>query len=181
MTGRPVSVPAIPLPDPPLVDREVTLRPWRGADAPSLVQAWLDPEIARWTSVPTRADLAYATKWIDGDVARRARGLALDLVIDVEGAVAGEIGLSDFDPAAGTAEIGWWTAASHRRRGLAARSVRLVASWATAELCIDTATARCDPTNPGSGAVARAAGFAPLDRGDVWVFAADGQRGTMPS
>jgi RimJ/RimL family protein N-acetyltransferase len=139
-----------------------------------LAAAWADPEVVRWTGVPERTDVAAARRWIEGDATRRARGLALDLVIDVEGAVVGEVGLSGFLATSGTAEIGWWVAPSHRRCGVAARAAALVAAWAVTELCITTAVARCDPANPGSGGVARAAGFTQVDDTEVWVFAAPG-------
>ena len=127
----------IDLPDPPLVwpprdepvgevrhiwrtsptgSRKVSLvlRPWRVEDAAALVAAWADPEIQRWTGVPDRRDLAAAARWIAGDDARRQRGLSLDLVVERLGEVVGEVGLSSIDRDAGTAEIGWWTAAASR-------------------------------------------------------------------
>lgn len=151
----------VPLPDPPLADGTVVLRPWTDDDATSLVRAWGDPEVVRFTGVPAQTDLAAARRWISGDAHRRALGLALDLVIEVDGEVAGEVGLADIDVDAGTAEIGWWVAAEHRRQGLATRAAQLLASWAVGELCVSAVVARCHPDNPASAAVARAAGFAP--------------------
>jgi RimJ/RimL family protein N-acetyltransferase len=166
----------VPLPDPPLGDGDLLLRPWQEEDAPCLVEAWADPEIARWTGVPAVTDLEAALRWITGDAHRRARGLALDLVLDVRGEVVGEVGLADIDGAAGTAEIGWWVHAARRGEGLAARAARLLASWAVDELCVTTVVARCHPDNPASAGVARAAGFtadastsAPVERG-IWRY-----------
>jgi RimJ/RimL family protein N-acetyltransferase len=172
MTGLPAGGPALPIPDPPLVDADLLLRPWGPADAPVLAAAWADPEVARWTGVPTRHDEAAARRWIEGDEARRQRGLSLDLVIDLAGVVVGEVGLTAFDAAAGEAEVGWWLGAPHRGRGYASRSVRLLADWAVDELAVDRLVARCHRANPASGAVARRAGFvgpepAP-DHVDVW-------------
>jgi len=181
MTTRTTAVPAIPLPDPALADGEVLLRPWRPADAGALARAWADDEVARWTGVPERTDRAAALRWIAGDADRRARGLALDLVVEVAGAVAGEVGLSGFDAGSRTVEVGWWVAPSHRGRGLATRAAGLVAAWAVAELSVDMAIARCDPANPASGAVARAAGFIRLDDTEVWAFAGAERRGTVPT
>lgn len=162
----------VPLPDPPLADGALVLRPWRLADAPCLVQAWHDPEVVRWTGVPDRTDLEAAQRWISGDAHRRALGLALDLVIDVGGAVAGEVGLAGLEAGAGTVDIGWWVAADRRGAGLASRAARLVASWAVTELSVTAVVARCHPDNPASAAVAQAAGFhADLASGpDVWRF-----------
>jgi ribosomal-protein-alanine N-acetyltransferase len=93
--------------------------------------------------------------------------------VEVDDEVVGEVGLADVDTAPRTAEIGWWIAAHHRGGGLAARSARLLAAWAVEELCVDAVIARCRPDNPGSSAVARAAGFEHQgsDGGvEVWRF-----------
>lgn len=164
----------VPLPDPPLFDAELALRPWRAADAPALAFAWADAEIARWTGVPPRPGVETAARWIQGDADRRAHGLSLDLVLDVDGAIAGEVGLVAIDVTARTAEIGWWVAPAFRGRGLATRAAALLAGWAIEELCIDAVLARCATANPTSGAVARAAGFslvAERDDSELWRFA----------
>ena len=133
------------------------LRPWRLEDAAALVAAWADPAIQRWTGVPERRNQAAAERWIAGDERRRSRELSLDLVVERDREVAGEVGLSSFDSAAGTAEIGWWTAPTHRRAGVASAAATLVVAWARAELGL-TCIARCHAANPGSGAVAERAG-----------------------
>ena len=147
----------IDLPDPPLRSGDLLLRPWRVADAAALVAAWTDPEIQRWTGVPDRRDLAAAERWIKGDGERRRRDLSLDLAVDRDGGVVGEVGLSSIDRPAGTADIGWWTAPAHRRQGVASAAAGLVVHWARTELGL-VCTARCDPANPGSIAVAERAG-----------------------
>jgi ribosomal-protein-alanine N-acetyltransferase len=147
----------IPLPDPPLRSGDLLLRPWRVEDAPALSAAWADPDVARWTGVPVRRDLPTAERWIRGDEDRRRRWISLDLVVDLEGRVAGEVGLSSFDRSSSTVEIGWWTGPEHRRLGVASTAARLVADWASAALGMSV-VARCDPANPGSVAVAERAG-----------------------
>lgn len=164
----------VPLPDPPLADGDLLLRPWAVLDARTLAAAWADPEVARWTGVPAVADEAAARRWIRGDADRRARGLALDLAVARGGTVVGEVGLADIDPGADTAEIGWWVAPRHRGAGIARRAVRLVALWAVEELVVGSVTAHCDRGNPASGAVARAAGFQWVGQSgdiEVWRFA----------
>jgi RimJ/RimL family protein N-acetyltransferase len=154
-----VTGPALPIPDPPLVDDELLLRPWRMADAPVLVAAWADPDVARWTGVPEARDLTAAERWIAGDARRRQHGLSLDLVLDVRGDVVGEVGLTAFDTATGEAEVGWWLGPGHRGVGYASRAVRLLTEWAVDELSVEHLVARCHRANPASGAVARRAGF----------------------
>jgi RimJ/RimL family protein N-acetyltransferase len=164
----------LPLPDPPLTAGALRLRPWRITEAAALVRAWHDPEVARWTGVPPRPVLAEARRWISGDADRRARGLSLDLVVDVEGDVAGEVGLVAIDTSARTAEIGWWVTPAHRGHHVAAIAASLLAAWAVEELCIDHLLARCARANPASGGVARAAGFALIEEAggaELWTFA----------
>ncbi len=163
----------VPLPDPPLGHGALLLRPWRSTEAPVLVEAWADAEVARWTGVPEHRQLADARRWIRGDAHRRAQGLSLDLAVDVGGVVVGEVGLSEIDTTAHTAEIGWWVGGPHRRQGWAARAAALVAAWTVEELCVDVVLARCAAANPASGAVARKAGFSLVDSADgseLWRF-----------
>lgn len=149
----------LPLPDPPLAEGSTLLRAWNEADASELAAAWRDPDIQRWTGVPDRRDEAAATRWINGEQDRRARGLALDLVVEVGGAVGGEVGLAHIDVAQRTAEVGWWVGAAHRRNGVATTAARLFGQWVLSELFLDSLTARCHPANPASAKVAEAAGF----------------------
>jgi RimJ/RimL family protein N-acetyltransferase len=147
----------IPLPDPPLASGDLLLRAWRVDDAAALVAAWGDSEIQRWTGVPEPRDLAAAVRWIAGDDERRRRDLSLDLVVERRAEVVGEVGLSSFDGGARTAEIGWWTAAEHRRQGVASAAAALLVDWVRKELGL-TCVARCRADNPGSVAVAERAG-----------------------
>lgn len=152
---------ALPLPDPPLHDGVVLLRPWAAADASVLAAAWQDPEVARWAAAPTDASLSAARRWIEAESSRRERGLALDLVVEREGdgAIVGEVGLARLDVPRGLAEAGWWIGAQYRGAGLASRAVTLLAGWALVELCVDQVYARLDPANAASVGVARAARF----------------------
>jgi RimJ/RimL family protein N-acetyltransferase len=147
----------IPLPDPPLRAGALALRPWQPEDAPALVAAWDDPEIQRWTGVPADRDLEAAERWIAGDAARRARDLSLDLVVERDAELVGEVGLSALDRRAGTAEIGWWTTERHRGRGIASTAAALLVDWASTHLGV-AVLARCDAANPASVEVARRAG-----------------------
>jgi RimJ/RimL family protein N-acetyltransferase len=63
---------------------------------------------------------------------------------------------------------------------VATRAAHLLAAWVLDELCVDVVVARCDPANPASAGVARAAGFTEQEDG-VWTFAGGAGRGTVPS
>ena len=110
-----------PLPWPPLADRavQVGLRPWGAGehDAAALAAAWADPEVLRWTQVPEDRSHEAARRWIHGEEARRARGIAIDLVIsDLSdpSQIHGEVGLVVVDEQQQWAELGFWTAAASR-------------------------------------------------------------------
>lgn len=183
---RPPPAP-IPLPDPPLVDRGagIVLRPWAPTptDVAALVAAWRDPAVAAGARVPGDPSPEAAARWIAGAAERRARGLALDLVVaPLAGgpAVLGEVGLRNVDRARRRAEAGWWIAAPHRRRGLATAAVRLLAGWALSDACgLVQVWARTDPGNAASARVAARAGFRRLgEAGGAVVWSRE--RARMP-
>lgn len=143
------------------------LRQWRIEDAPVLVQAWQDPEIARWNAVPPDPTVDTASRWIAGVEKRRGRRLAADFAVEIHdpGAidrqgVVGEVGLSGFSAAHRGALIGYWLLADARGHGVAASAVRAVAAWAHEALDVQVIVARCDAANDASQAVAERAGFA---------------------
>jgi RimJ/RimL family protein N-acetyltransferase len=165
---------ALPLPDPPLAGEEVALRPWSPLDAEVLVVGWNDPDVQRWTGVPTSREPAHARAWIEGEASRRSAHLSLDLVIAQpgDGSVLGEVGLARFDRVRLVAEVGYWLLPSGRGRGAAAAALGLLVPWSFAALGLDQVFARVQPDNERSIAVMRAAGFErrglAADGHDVW-------------
>lgn len=157
-------LPPIGLPWPPLVMERVALRPWGNAptDAARLVEAWADPDVARWTAVPAENDLAAAQRWIAGEQARRDSGLAVDLVVTEAGVpdvVLGEVGLVVVEPEQRWAEIGFWLFPTSRGEGRATSAVGLVTSWAKVNLGMTRVFAQVHPDNPAAGAVVERVGF----------------------
>jgi [ribosomal protein S5]-alanine N-acetyltransferase len=155
----------LPLPDPPLVDEGagIRLRAWRIDDAPALAAAWADPDIQKWTRVPPQRSRADATRWLAAEHLRRERGLALDLVVapldESDETVLGEVGLVPLAGGPSRAELGWWVAAEHRRRGVATAAVGLFSRWCRDSLGYQDLFAEVDPDNPASVWVAEAAGL----------------------
>jgi RimJ/RimL family protein N-acetyltransferase len=150
-----------PLPDPPLTDGPIRLRPWDIADVPALVAAWADEEIRRWTQVPTVRDDAAARRWIAADAIRRDRNFALDLVIAPadpdDDRVFGEVGMVPLAGGPARAELGWWVALDHRRQGIGTAAVKLFAAWLRRDLGFTDLFASVDADNPASIWVAEAA------------------------
>jgi RimJ/RimL family protein N-acetyltransferase len=151
---------AIPLPDPPLTDGDVLLRPWERADAPAVTAACQDPEIPRWTVVPHHYTERHARDFISGTAGDIAAGRELALaVVDTDGCLLGAIGLSNFDWPDLKAEIGYWVAEEARGRGVGSRATRLLALWALTHLGLERIELLANPRNEASQRLAERAGF----------------------
>lgn len=153
-------MPAIPFPDPPLTDGVVALRPWTAVDASDIAACCQDPEIPRWTHVPSPYRLEDAQLFLAESERSRVSGKELSLAVTdaVSKELLGAIGVR---PGAGErgAEIGYWVAAPARGRGTAKRSVRLLSEWALRELRAERVQVVAHPLNEASQRVALRAGF----------------------
>jgi RimJ/RimL family protein N-acetyltransferase len=116
------------LPDAPLTDGVVTLRPWRPEEADWYAAQTADPEIQRFTA--EQPDLAPATvrAAIEEMLATRAHA-GLVITDAVTGALLGNAGLAPGDDP-GVGQLAYWVAATARGRGVATRAVRLLVDWA---------------------------------------------------
>ena len=155
-------MPAIELPDPPLSDDVVALRAYSDADVPALVEICQDPEIPRWTLVPSPYADADARAWlrrIDEGLAGATRVTLAIVESSDPGVLHGSIGLQAFDWDARAADVGYMLAAPARGRGIATRAVELVAGWAFGTLGIERLELRAMAENSASHAVAARAGF----------------------
>lgn len=107
------------------------LRPWAGPDAESLARAHEDPAMRRWLT--TRLDGAEAARrWIDAEAQGWAGGVRYSFAVLTEGGTApvGHVVVKRKRAGDPSAEVGYWTAAAARGRGVAPRAVRAVADWA---------------------------------------------------
>jgi RimJ/RimL family protein N-acetyltransferase len=149
----------IPLPDPPLGDGDLALRPWRPQDVPAIVAACQDPEIPKWTLVPSPYSEDDARLWLAAQSAARRGGRRVELaIVDPEDRLLGSIAIArSIDGRAG--EVGYWIAREARRRGVATRAVQLLAEWAFSELGLARIELLAEPGNHASQRVAEAAGF----------------------
>lgn len=154
-------MPRIRVPERALSDGAIRLRPWREGDVPALVEACQDPEIPRWTVVPSPYAEADARAFVAGQTERLSRGEAAPFaIIDARGNdFLGSIEVTLLDRRSGRGEIGYWVAAAARRQGVALRAVRLLSAWALEELELERLELLVEPDNPASQAVAEAAGY----------------------
>ena len=150
----------IPIPRPPLTDGEIVLRPWERRDVPAVTAACQDPEIPRWTVVPHHYTERHARDFIGGTAADIAAGRELALaIVDTDDRVLGALGISNFDWGNLKAEIGYWTVAEHRRRGIGAGGTRLLSEWALRKLGLERLELLANPLNEASQRLAERAGF----------------------
>jgi RimJ/RimL family protein N-acetyltransferase len=144
---------------PTLTEGEVTLRGLREADIPAIVAACRDPEIPRWTRVPSPYTREDAERFlaIAAAEARAGEGVAL-AIADAGDRLVGTIGLMELD-GEGHGEIGYWTAPEARGRGLATRAVVLLRDWAHEALGLTAIDILAHRDNRPSQVVAERAGF----------------------
>ncbi len=108
----------------------VLLRPWRPADAADVHRICQDPEIPRWTPVPSPYSPADATAFVAMTTAAWASGRAASWAIcDADdGEVLGSVAVTDLDRP--YPEVGYWVAPEARGRGVAAAAAREACRWA---------------------------------------------------
>ena len=150
-----------PLEPPRLTDGVIGLRALEERDTPAVVAACRDPEIPRWTRVPSPYTAEDARAYLAIARADAAVGAGLALAItDRADAFIGTIGLMDVDRGRGRGEIGYWVAAPARGRGVTVRAILLLRDWAVRELGLTTLDILPHADNVPSQVVAERAGFA---------------------
>ncbi|MGW3013931.1 GNAT family N-acetyltransferase [Streptomyces sp. NPDC001219] len=142
----------------------LVLRPFAPSDAPALHAACQEPDIPRWTSVPSPYGVADAEKFA-GTVApeswRDDTGYHFAVVTREDGALVGATGLVHLRlrTPERQAELGYWTAKERRGRGYTVEAARAVLHWAFRDLGVERMEWRAEAGNEGSRAVARRLGF----------------------
>jgi RimJ/RimL family protein N-acetyltransferase len=148
-----------------LTTERLVLRPFTPADAEAVRRACQDPEIPRWTPVPSPYTMEHAREFV-GETS--PRGWAQDtqynfcLATRDGGHLVGAMGLvrlAALRAPQHQAELGYWTAREHRRHGYTAEAAREVCRWAFADLGVERLEWVADAGNHGSQAVARKVGF----------------------
>jgi len=149
----------------------VRLRPPEDRDAHRIAQICADPEIARWTNVPSPYTLEDARGWIALASIERERGTALHLVAVrvADERVVGATALRLHDDPESFGDAGYWVAAEARRSGVAGRSVELITAHALGALSLRRVEIVISPENEASLAVARRCGYAE-DRRELREF-----------
>jgi RimJ/RimL family protein N-acetyltransferase len=135
------------------------LRPWQEADSADLYRACQDPEIQRWTRVPSPyrpEDARHLTTELSPSAWATGSGAPLGVFDAATGELLGAGGLVSM--AGGTGEVGYWTAPWARGRGVATAALRAVATFAFEALPIDRIVWHATVGNHASRLVAQRAG-----------------------
>jgi RimJ/RimL family protein N-acetyltransferase len=145
---------------PTLRDGDLILRPKRRDDVDAIVAACQDPEIPRWTFVPSPYTRTDAEAFLRISAEEEAAGTAAHfLAVDTGDRLLGSFSLMELDREPGVGEIGYWVAAEARGRGVATRAVRLLAEWGREELGLTRIEILPHKDNAAFRRVAEKAGF----------------------
>lgn len=138
------------------------LRPFLPRDADEVHRACQDPDIARFTRVPSPYTREHARSWVaEVSAAQWASGEAAPFaVLDATtGALLASVGFVRFLREDAVAEIGYWCAAAARGQGVTSQAVAAVCRWGFATQGLARVEWLAETTNPASRRVAEKAGF----------------------
>ncbi len=150
------------LPGNPLLDGPTALRPWRDSDIGSLVAACQDPEIGRWTRVPSPYREADARAYLLQRYEGTGNGtFAPFAIVDARGGehLLGSVSLMRIVAEHAHCEVGYWLAREARGQGHASRAVRLICEWGFRTLGLQRIELLAAAGNRASQQVAQRAGF----------------------
>ena len=143
-----------------LHDGDVRLRPPVDADVPAIHRICQDPDIQRWTRVPSpyREDHAHQFVSLSRESLATGQGPHLLAVDASSDEVLGAVGLT-VDGAELSGDLGYWLAPEARGRGVATRGGRLLCRLAFEQLDLGYVGLMAAADNAASNEIARRLGF----------------------
>lgn len=138
------------------------LQPWAPHDAQEVYEACQDPEIQRWTRVPSPyafadAELFVATispsGWLEGS------GASFGVKDATTGRLLASVGLHGISPRDRSAELGYWAAPWARGAGVTTDAARAVCRWAFDTELVDHIIWMAQVGNDASRRIASKLGF----------------------
>jgi RimJ/RimL family protein N-acetyltransferase len=143
-----------------LTGEGIQLREWTSDDLDDLVEMLDEPDIARWTPMPSPFDMAAGIAYLKRAQQGRASGQRIQLAITKDGGEPlGEVLLFGVDFGRKEAELGYLVGERFRRRGLAPAALTVLSGYAQGTLGLSRLLLRIDPANTASTAVARRCGY----------------------
>jgi RimJ/RimL family protein N-acetyltransferase len=144
-----------------LSDGVVLLRLPSDGDVPRIVEACRDPDVARYTTVPSPYQPSHTVEWMQRGMAGIASGTDVNTVIaTADGSdVLGTISLHEINRSASRCVAGYLVAPWARGQGVAARALRLLCRFGFDQLRLARVEVTIEPENTASRATAEAVGF----------------------
>ncbi|MBW1603252.1 GNAT family N-acetyltransferase [Streptomyces sp. JJ66] len=146
-----------------LTTERLLLRPLEPRDADAVLAACQDPDVQRWTTVPSPYERRHAEDFVHtiSPAGWRADTLYTFGVFDPGGELVGSMGLVNTSRlrTERVAEIGYWTAPGQRGRGYTVEAARAVADWAFGALGVERLEWFAGVGNEASRSVALRVGF----------------------
>ncbi|MEV6834102.1 GNAT family N-acetyltransferase [Streptomyces sp. NPDC051133] len=128
-------------------------------DTDAVYEAVQDPDIQRWTTIPSPYLPEHAlgfTEQLVPDGWAQASMFTFGVFL-TGGELAGMLGLTM--RSLGTAEVGYWAAKAHRGRGYVTEATLTACRWIFTAVGVDRVEWRAEVGNAASRAVAERAGF----------------------
>ncbi|MEU5095046.1 GNAT family N-acetyltransferase [Streptomyces sp. NPDC020996] len=113
----------------------LVLRPWCMEDAAALVDVYRDPALRHWTSSAIENE-GDAMRWVQDQERGWAAGDRFGFAVleeqpdSARAQLVGHVVLKEVASGKPSAEVGYWTAARARGRGVAPRALEAVTDWA---------------------------------------------------
>jgi RimJ/RimL family protein N-acetyltransferase len=146
-------------PDPPLVGAQTALRPFRVSDAAAIAKSCREPDIPRFTMMPSAMTEEQARQWVERSLDWWPRGLArFAVTLPPSDECSGQVGIQ-FDFANRRAEAFYWLDRRARGRGIAVEALGLVTDWAFRDHGIVRVQLATHLDNERSQRVAQRSGF----------------------
>lgn len=143
-----------------LTTDRLLLRVPAAPDTGAVLTAVQDPDILRWTTIPTPYLPEHAqsfTEQLVPDGWANGTMFTWGLFLPEGEDLVGMLSLTRRSP--GTVEVGYWGTKAHRGNGYVTEAVRAGCRWAFTELSVDRVEWRAEVGNQPSRAVAERAGF----------------------
>jgi RimJ/RimL family protein N-acetyltransferase len=144
-----------------LTTERLVLRPPTEVDVDAIEAACQDPEIPRWTTVPSPYTRTHAEDFVRLVGEWWSDGSETVWGIYADGELIGMIGLHHIaeHPTGGTAELGFWVTAPARGKGYVVEAARCVIDWGFSALGLARIRWQAVVDNVPSARAARALGF----------------------
>lgn len=111
------------------------LRPWDSGDIPELLDIYRDPVMRQASRNPIITE-QRARRWLEVQQQGWTDGRRMSFAVrgidpgDGSGRLVGNVVLKGCQAGKDGAEVGYWTAAAARNRGIASQAVKLLTAWA---------------------------------------------------